>query len=273
MKILAVTVVYNPSAEMLLRSVASYAGSVDKVLVWRNSALPAALEEELTALGCELRNDGVNVGIAKALNAAWHEAASGGYDALLTMDQDSVWHGFDGFLAAVCAADAPAGFYSPLICQNGEEPAFFDGFVPVDTAFTSGMLVPLAVLARVGGWDESFMVDGVDNEFCLHALSLGIRCWRSSAGWLEHRLGRVEFRNFLGLKFRVYKYSPERLYGIYRNNLTAIRRYPDVSGGFRRQFCRGWGWRRPLRMLLGEKDLCAKFHAIRRGVKDAKRQR
>ena len=272
MKILAVTVVYNPPGEMLLRSVASYADSVARVMVWRNSPVPANLEKDLRALGCVFAGDGSNAGISCALNAAWKEAVSGGFDALLTMDQDSVWHGLEEFIAAVDSPSSPAGFYSPLICQNGEKPADFSGgFTAVDTAFTSGMLIPLKVLERVGGWDESFLVDGVDNEFCLHALSLGIKCWKCGAGWLEHRLGKVEFKRFLGIRFRVYNYPPERLYGIYRNNLTAIRRYPDVSGGFRRQFLRVWGWRRHIRMLLGERGLRAKWRAILSGIRDSRK--
>lgn len=272
MKILAVTVVYNPPEEMLLRSVASYADSVARVMVWRNSPVPANLEKDLRALGCVFAGDGSNAGISCALNAAWKEAVSGGFDALLTMDQDSVWHGFEEFIAAVDSPSSPAGFYSPLICQNGEKPADSSGgFTAVDTAFTSGMLIPLKVLERVGGWDESFLVDGVDNEFCLHALSLGIKCWKCGAGWLEHRLGKVEFKRFLGLRFRVYNYPPERLYGIYLNNLTAIRRYPDVSGGFRRQFLRVWGWRRHIRMLLGERGLRAKWRATLRGIRDSRK--
>lgn len=273
MKILAVTVVYNPSEEMLLRSVASYAGSVAKVMVWRNSPVPSELEKDLSALGCVFAGDGSNAGISRALNAAWREAVSGGFDALLTMDQDSVWHGFGEFVAAVDYPSAPAGFYSPLICQGGEKPAdSAGGFTAVDTAFTSGMLIPLKVLECVGGWDESFLVDGIDNEFCLHALSLGIKCWKCGAGWLEHSLGKVEFKRFLGIRFRIYNYPPERLYGIYRNNLTAIRRYPDVSAGFRRQFLHVWGWRRPIRMLLGERGVCAKWRAIRRGIRDARKE-
>ena len=290
MKILAVTVVFNPSAELLLRSVASYAGSVDRVLVWRNSPLDDGLEEKLRELGCALAGDGSNAGISHALNAAWREAVSGGFDALLTMDQDSVWHGFGDYLAAIIAPDAPEGFYSPVICQGadfegGSMPG--RGLVPgapegngldasvysaVDTAFTSGMLIPLKVLERVGGWDEEFLVDGVDNEFCLHALSLGIRCWKCGAGRLEHQLGRVEFKRFLGMRFRVYNYPPERLYGIYRNNLIAIKRYPEVSGSFRRQFLRGWALRMPVRILLGESNRSAKFRTILRGVRAARKK-
>ena len=317
MKILAVTVLFNPDPELLLRSVASYAGCVRKVLAWRNSPLPPELEEALLGFGnVELRGDGTNAGIPRALNSALREAAACGCDTLLTMDQDSVWHGFGSFLAAVSAPGAPEGFYSPETrtgdagasahadeaaggsthadrapgvsagdgeaagtsahadeaagASAGDGEAAGEAFHATDTAYTSGMLVPVCIAERIGGWDEDFTVDGVDNEFCLHALSLGIRCWKVGAGWLEHRLGKVEFRRLLGLRFRVYNYPPERLYGIYRNNLVAIRRYSSVSGPFRKLFLHTWGWRRPVRMLLGEKQLAAKLRAILRGLRDSR---
>lgn len=266
MKIFAVTVLYEPDPELLRRSLDSYADAVDTVWVWRNSPLPDSLETELLGYGnVVLAGSGENKGIAAALNAAARAASEGGFDTLLTMDQDSVWHGFREFLRITRYDTAPAGYYVPSINEEAEYM-----FTPVDTAFTSGMLIPLRVVDRVGGWCEDFFVDGIDNEFCLHALSLGIRAWKTGGGYLEHRLGTVAPKRFLGLRFLTYNYSPERLYGIYRNNLIAIRRYPSVSRRFRSQFLRTWGFRRPLRMLLGEKDLRAKFRSIYRGIRDAK---
>ncbi|MBR5699753.1 MAG: hypothetical protein IKX37_01525 [Bacteroidales bacterium] len=281
MKILAVTVVYEPDPELLLRSVASYVDAVDKVLVWRNSPIPESLEARLAALGenegkIEFRGDGTNVGISRALNAVWQEVVGSGIDALLTMDQDSIWHHFKDFLNLIETPAAPKGFYAPRIlsAQEGEgggnSPQKSE-FTPFETAFTSGMLIPSDILERVGGWCEDFRVDGVDNEFCLHAKTLGIQGYRCPAGWLEHTLGKVEFRTLFGLRFRTYNYTPERLFGIYRNNLLAIKKYPSVSGNFRRQFYRTWLWKRPLRMLLGERNLKEKFAAVRQGIRAAKR--
>ena len=277
MRVLAVTVVYHPDPELLLRSVASYAGAVEKVLVWRNSPLGDALEADLSAVGnVEFRGSGTNDGIPAVLNAASREMTAGGFDALLTMDQDSVWHDIGAFLRLVSGEGAPEGFFAPQVfgpdaAKAADIAAAAPDYSPVLTAFTSGMLIPSDVIGKVGGWCEEFKVDGADNEFCLHARSLGIPLWKVGKGWLEHSLGKVEFRRFLGLRFRVYQYPPERLYGIYRNNLSAIRKYRSVSGPFRRQFLRTWGWRRPLRMLLGEKDLGAKFKAVFKGIRAARK--
>ena len=272
MKVLAVVTCYNPTPELLLRSVSSYAGDVDKLLVWRNSSLPEELESELAGrFHAEFRGDGTNAGISTALNAAWKEASAGNYDFLLTMDQDSVWHHFDAYLSKALSNGPSMCFYSPLTLLAGEMPSPGSNslFAPVEIAITSGMLIPVSVINRVGGWDERFKIDAVDDEFCLHARSLGIRCWECGAGWLEHRLGDRRLVSLLWMHFYTYNYSPQRLYGIYRNHIIAFRRYKGaVSRKARHYFVRIWVHRRPIRILLGEKGRKAKFLAIFRGIRD-----
>lgn len=272
MKIIAIVICYKPTPELLLRSVASYAGSVDKLLVWRNSSLPDTLEKELSSrFGAEFRGDGTNVGISKALNAAWKEAAAGNYDCLLTMDHDSVWHDFDAYVSQASAQDLTKRFFSPLTIIMGctPSPAQLSSLTPLVVAMTSGMLIPISVLDSLGGWDENLKVDAVDDEFCLHAASLGIQCWRCGDGWLEHRLGDKRRVSFLGLHFHIYNYSPERLYGIFRNHIIVFRKYKgEASKKARHLFVRVWVYRRPIRILLGEEKRWTKIHAILRGIKD-----
>ena len=272
MKTLAIVICYRPEPELLLRSVDSYAYQVNKLLVWRNSFLPEDLEHKLSdRFKAEFRGNGTNVGISTALNAAWKEAADGGYDCLLTMDQDSVWHDFDAYLAQASANGLSMCFYSPLPIMMGETPVPESQslFAPVETAITSGMLIPTSVINLVGGWDNSFKIDAVDLEFCLHARALGATCWRCGAGWLEHRLGDRRRASFLGMRFYIYNYSPERLYGIYRNYIIAFRRYKGaISQKARYSFARTWIRRTPIRILLGEDNKKAKFLAIFRGIRD-----
>lgn len=271
MRILAVCIAFNPDPALMLRSVMSYAPQVDKLLVWRNSPLPQDLVDSLGSIpNLEFRGDCTNAGISAALNAAWREAAAGAYDYLLTMDQDSVWHGFDAFVRQVSGLHILDSFYTPLILMMGESPAPGNGAMcePVDFSMTSGMLLPIDVIEKVGGWDESLEVDAIDTEFCLHARSLGLQCYRCGSGWIEHSLGKRRRSSFLGLKFYTYNYSPQRLYGIYKNHFIVFRRYPQVCAPARKAFLRTWGRRRPVRILLGESDKVRKFRAILKGIRD-----
>ena len=271
MKVLAIAACYHPNPELLLKSVASYASHVDKLLIWRNSILPEELESELSGrFKAEFRGDGTNVGISTALNAAWEEADAGNYDCLLTMDQDSVWHEFEAYVSQATTNGLAMCFYSPQFTMMGETPnPGNSALTPLDITITSGMLIPVSVLNVVGGWDESFTIDAVDVEFCLHARSLGIQCWRCGDGWLEHRLGDRRRVSFLGLHFYTYNYSPERLYSTYKNHIITFRRYKgNISKQARKAFVRICVRRQPIRILLGEKGRWTKLLAIFRGVRD-----
>lgn len=272
MRIIAIVTCYNPAPELLLKSVASYAPLVEKLLVWRNSVLPEELESELRdRFKAEFRGDGTNVGISKALNAAWKEAAAEGYDCLLTMDQDSVWHNFDAFLSHAINHGLSMCFYSPAIVTTGMtyESGSEHCISPTNSSIISGSLIPISVLKIVGGWDEDLKIDAVDDEFCFHAHSLGIKSWECRAGWLDHRFGDKRPVSFLWFHFDTFNYPPERLYEIYRNHIIVFRRYKgDDSKVLRYCFIQTWVRRRPLRIFLGERRKWAKFHAIFRGVKD-----
>lgn len=253
MKILAIVVAYEPDMELLMRNIGSFAGSVDKVLLWQNSPVGGSWPDNV-----ELCGDGHNVGISKALNYGWRRASAEGYDFLLTMDQDSVWHGFEMFLGKVTTE----GIFAP-----GINAACKDGLREHDLLFTSGMLVPVGILDAVGGYREDFFVDGIDNDLVFHARSLGFSTWLVGGCYLEHSLGHREVRCVLGRDVTTYNYSPARLYGIYRNNIIVIRSYPG-TGHLRRTFLKSWIWRHPLQILLAESGRCKKFRAIWLGLID-----
>ena len=254
MKILAVIVAYNPDLEALERCLWSFRAHVDKVVIWKNSSF------EFDRADVEFAGDGSNCGIGKALNYAWEKAREEGFDALLTMDQDSEWQDFPSFLKK--AGQAPEGLWGPWV--NMEPKADYE---PSDLIITSGMLVPLSLIRRIGGWREDFLVDAVDVDFVLHAKELGIPAWHVGGGWLRQQFGARRKKGLI----HVYDYSPERLYSIFRNHFIVIRRYKGVSSQLKRMFVRRWCLSRPIRILLGEKDAFRKLAAIFRGIRDGKR--
>ena len=275
MKILAVIVAYHPETSLIRRNIAAFVDDVDKILIWRNSPL----NEKAIADGfskVEFCGECANTGIPKALNYAWHHARENGYSHLLTMDQDSVWENFRGYLDSALAPDAPTGIFGPRI--NGtmgyEEylPAGYQhmDIVPYPFVITSGMLVSVQLIDRIGGWDEAMFVDGVDMEFVFHARELGIYTYRISGCNLIHRLGNTYKKKFLGRTYTVHNYSPARLYSLYSSHIMVMRKYPSaiiMTPLFRRQNYR----QRPIRILLGEKHRFAKLAAIIRGIRDGRR--
>ena len=279
MKILAVVVAYHPDVEALQCRLARYCDAVDRIFLWKNSPFELAGEKMVEA------GDGTNRGIAYALNRAWQYARENGFDYLLTMDQDSEWEDFPAYLKA--ALDGPVGLYGPRVCpksdagaavwQAGPEGAAAGHtgsqdtggagavrYEPTDFLITSGMLIALPLLDEIGGWREDFSVDAVDVDFVLRAKSLGIPSFRVGAGVLWQQFGGR--RKKCG--FHIYDYSPERLYGIFRNHILTIRRYGSYAEPLRRMFVRRWLISRVPRILLGEKNRWAKFKAIIRGIRD-----
>ena len=269
MRIIAVIPVYNPDISLLVKCIDSFESGVESIVLWQNTPLDLRQFEGCCFSGkLRLAGDGSNAGISKALNNAMEIARREAFDAILTMDQDSVWEGFDRFVSKIADPSAPQGFYGPGI----NDAAFSGDFRKAPSLITSGMLVPLDIACKVGGWNEAFKIDGIDNDFFFHARDLGIQGWTVGDCVLHHKLGNVVFKRFAGIRFRTYNYSPERLYGIYRNNLIVIKKY-NGTREFGRAFRRNWYWRKPIRILLGEKDACAKFRAIFKGIRDAGRYR
>lgn len=266
MKILAIATAYHPDTELMKKSISSYIGGVDRLLIWRNSPIDEKEFEALAGGGkIEFCGDCSNAGIPKALNYAWHYASEHGFSHLLTMDQDSVWENFEGYLAAALDPSAPEGIFGPRINGTmGEEKS-------IPFLLTSGMLVRVSLLDRIGGWNERLFVDGVDMEFVFRAREAGIYTYRIAECNLIHRLGNTVKKKFLGRTYTVNNYSPERLYGLYRSHIMIIRKYKSASEllgpVFRKQNYR----QRPIRILLGEKHRFAKFAAIIRGIRDGRR--
>ena len=184
MRILAVIVSYYPDVELLERNVASILSGVESIMIWENTPSPENLKYRLPDNEKVFyASEGENIGISKALNKARDLALNEGFDALLTMDQDSVWHGFEDFLSAVSSQDAPFGLYGPAVYAS----SFTEKFNKVDTLITSGMLVLREVFDRIGGYEEEFFVDGIDLDFCYKASEAGIPSWVVAGSYLEQR--------------------------------------------------------------------------------------
>ncbi|MBQ9888401.1 MAG: hypothetical protein IJM41_04065 [Bacteroidales bacterium] len=266
MKILAVIVTYNPDMEVLRRNISSFIDGVGKLLVWRNSPL----DEEAVTYGqawagkVEFCGTGENVGLPKAYNYAAGRASEEGFTHLLIMDQDSCFADFEGYIQA--AAKVPDCICGPVINSRFLPSEIVDEYALIN----SGMLIPLPVVERTGGWREDFFLDAVDTEFLYHSKSLGIRACHINAGNLAHSLGKKAVKKFLGKPYTIFDYPPKRLYEIYRNPLIVMRTYPSCTAELKKVQYKD-NRERLVRILLGEKQKCSKMKAIFRGVREGLR--
>lgn len=222
--ILSIIVTYFPEKELLEKNINSIIHSVDKVLIWENT--PSDQRESyrfINHIKVEYHGDGIN-SISHALNHAWRFAKANGYDYLLTMDQDSYFENFPRYLRqTILNKEVPKGIYSPSI----EGRIVVGDFEEINMPITSGMLIPVALIDQIGGWNEEFKIDSVDDEFCLHAHMLGIKTFVVNGIVLQHRLGIPVTRKFLRHTITLRNYPPHRLLHIYKNNIILVRKYPQ----------------------------------------------
>lgn len=267
-RILAIVVTYHPDKELLEKNISVFINDVDKVLIWENTQDNQKRQYRISNHPkIEYCGDGVN-SISHALNYAWKYADTCGYDFLLTMDQDSVFVNFSHYLEyTICNTQAPQGIWIPLAVTGENKPVVREKGKDIKEVFfgnTSGMLLRVSIIDRIGGWNETFAIDGVDCEFCFYANRVGMKIYAFLNVFLHHQLGEYKKVRFLNRTFELRNYSPTRYYSIYKNHVLLMRQFPE-----QKQFidtCKSyWGgmikW-----IFLFEEQRFKKMYYIFRGI-------
>ena len=260
-RILAIVVTYYPENDLLVRNVQAFIEHVDKVLIWENTPSPDKLQYRfITHEKVEYYGDGIN-SISRALNFAWEYANENGFDYMLTMDQDSYFENFDFYVGkTVLCKDAPEGIWTPQM--NGENVS--SEYEEIDIPITSGMLASVKIVNAIGGWNESYTIASVDDEFFLQAHQCKIKKYKVKDASLLQRFGITQVVTVFGHKLELRNYGPQRLYDIYRNNIILIRKYPKIDY-LRKNFFHYW-LKAIVLVFLFEKQRFKKTAAIFKGI-------
>lgn len=235
MTVLAIVVTYNPDPARLAALLDSLAGQVDgTVLVDNGSRADIASfvaarrrdDEHVVALGA-------NLGIAAAHNRGIAFARERGARYIILFDHDSRAEP-DMIRTLVTAVEGRArkgetvAAVGPnlLDARLGRGTHFEnrkdiapDGLVPVDHLISSGCLIPMAALDRVGPMREELFIDYVDIEWCLRAAAAGLRCYGAVSARMAHEFG--EPVNVLGRPMAAH--GPMRQYYLFRNSIWLLR--------------------------------------------------
>ncbi|ANY77726.1 hypothetical protein BB934_05325 [Microvirga ossetica] len=243
MRILAVTVTYNPDTALLGKALQSAAPQVQGLAVVDNgSANAEEIRTLVSAVGAHFLANQQNLGIAAAQNQGVDLARTTGFSHILLLDQDTV-------LTPGVVADLSANL-AALEEQHGRVaaigPAYFEvnsqqqtrayrthglrlsrislgsATQPVasDSIIASGSLIPLTVLDRVGGFKEDLFIDLVDVEWCFRARAAGYVSFLSPTAAVDHRLGSGTVK--LGSR-QIAIHVPIRNYYWVRNALWLAR--------------------------------------------------
>ncbi|WP_426996335.1 glycosyltransferase [Pseudarthrobacter sp. N5] len=238
----AVVSLFNPTCGVLANA-AALLSQVDTVVVVDDGSPqdPSRILFELSAMGCLVERLAENSGIAAALNAGISAALAGaakpGY--ILTMDQDSLLD--DGYVAALLSAataaleaGVPVGMVAPnsvrgLPVRRG---ALLNGIQLGGEPIQSGLLIPVPVLERLGLFQGSLFIDGVDSEFYLRCTAKGLRSVIAPDAALDHSLGSSTTAILFGKTVSVGGQPLEvrtaaawRYYYLFRNRILLTRQY------------------------------------------------
>ena len=272
----AVLVTYHPDAQLAAR-VAAIAAQVDAVVIVDNgSAEPAlarlrrlALEPAVTVI-----ENGVNLGVAVALNRGVRQAAARGFDWVVTFDQDS---GVEPDLVEVLFAVRAAHPNPERLAIVGAGFVEFTGsaapaaagpqeWEDVESVITSGSLFAVAMYQRIGPFRDDFFIDYVDTEFCFRARALGYQVVRTRRALMSHEIGAPTRHRLLGSGKWTTNHPADRRYYIARNDTVMLREYGRFRHGGWALKSLGRRLRTCKRVLLYERHKVAKIAAILQGL-------
>ncbi|OYU30617.1 MAG: rhamnosyl transferase [Comamonadaceae bacterium PBBC2] len=248
----AVVVTYQPEKQALLALLHALQPQVARLIVVDNAPVGSALSEwHLGGMfpNLKLLQLGGNQGIASAQNRGIALALEGGASHVLLCDQDSIPEPdmvarlLEGL--AVCVYDTgamPVAAISPATIDR--RTGRVSTFIPserqsasviadahaanpcprVDAGFliASGMLIPAAVWATVGGLRSEFFIDHVDTEWCFRARAAGYRLVGLEQALLHHSLGDEIQKVWFLRERHVATHAPLRDYYMARNTLAMI---------------------------------------------------
>lgn len=251
--IVAVVVTYQPGFIALARLLDAIKPQVEQTIVVDNGstvdveAFLAGRHDPSVHCLC-LR---ANYGVAAAQNAGIVWAQEKGTDCVVLFDQDSEpardmigelveAHRHLAVQGAKIAAvgcrhywsgnSQPSGFVRFSSAPGSRVVSCSDNqrAVECDFVISSGTLIPMSIIGKVGMMDDGLFIDHVDTEWCLRARSMGYKIYGAWFALMQHDLGMHRKRIWF-LRWRdVSVHMPFRYYYMVRNSMLLYRRdYPD----------------------------------------------
>lgn len=239
-KIVAVVVTYKPDLSILAQLLNALIDQVDLVIIVNNGSETNPSIQDIARKNPEqitVFHLGRNMGVAFAQNKGIEFAKEKKAQYVLLMDQDSIPE--SGMVQTLLSAaiKKAAGAVGPryLDSRHNNPPPFIrirglklercacptsDTIVPVDYLVSSGCLIPLSVLDRVGGMRGDYFIDYVDIEWGLRARKFGYQCYGVCGAYMSHCLGNEPIKFFDNL-FPLH--DPLRHYYHFRNAMLLAK--------------------------------------------------
>lgn len=224
----AVIVTYNADTTSFEKNLVQIKKQIKKVIIVDNGSANAQNVQAIAGTAdIELIMNNSNIGLAAALNQGFLAAYNQGFKWCISLDQDTFCR--DNMINTLFQnIDEKIGILCPAVRYKGIEKKVsgIGERQQVTACMTSGSLTNLNAWKRVGGFEESYFIDFVDNEFCMKLRIEGYMIIRINSCWMDHNLGEYKERKILGVKtVRFLYHNPSRYYYMIRNNLLFIKEY------------------------------------------------
>ena len=258
----AVVVTFQPDLPRLKQLLTACLPQVAGLVVVDNGSgarIQASLQSHGEADQFDVLALDANVGVAAAQNKGVAWARERGCSHLLFFDQDSVPS--SDMVARLSFAlnrsahsgppiaavgprlvDRRTGTSTPFVhfgvlgviketCEKGDN----GQLVETDFLVSSGMLIPLEMLDRVGLLEEGLFIDNVDLEWCFRARSMGLSLYGVYDAVMEHSVGDevIELGGHV-----IHLHNPSRQYYIMRNRILLYQRSYSPWGWIIQDFVR-----------------------------------
>ena len=230
-KIAGVVTLYNPTDEDI-KNISTYIDDIDRLYIIDNTEgkdnkVRIPKNKKIKYL---FKNE--NVGVATALNLGAKMAIEEGYKYLLTMDQDTTFKPgvLDKLKEVIKEQDMKnialvTPWHNTKLLDKKPKEEYDD---PHDV-MTSGNILNLDIYQKIGGFKDWMFIDGIDIEYCLNLRKHGYKIVRVVKAEIEHNLGDIKYKHFLGKEYICNNYSPIRRYYIMRNNHYIFDMYKDFE--------------------------------------------
>lgn len=283
--ICAVLISFHPGADLpdRISRVLAQVGALVIVDNGSSEATVRMLEDLARDPRISIALNGANLGVARALNVGVERARALGYDWVLLLDQDSLLD--EGMVQALVSAHRSfpdparlavlgAGFrdvHKPEEAAPPASPGAAAQWDEVESVITSGSLLKISTLLRIGGFRDEFFIDYVDSEFCFRARASGYRIARTRAPLMSHAIGASTHHRILGVGKWTSNHSADRRYYMARNDTVMLREYGRFRFGSWAFKSFGRRVRTCKRIVLYEDHKLAKIAAVAGGWWDGVR--
>lgn len=231
----AVVVWYYPTTRNR-ENIQKYASSISRVYIVDNSEENHSSMVEGISNAIYLSN-GINKGIAFALNVGYEHAIKDGMKWILAFDQDSRISAslLTDFLHLCETCDIQnVGIFAPYPYYGNDLPNKHVTYEKRNLVITSGTLMSAETYLQVGRFREDLFIDLVDDEYCLRLKRQGKEIVMINRIVMEHSLGNgIVTTPFLHHRF--VEHNALRHYYIVRNTLVMMNDYPESQTYYRKQ--------------------------------------